>query len=129
MPTGSAAPDFWGGSRNGENLFANCLIALDARTGKRLWHFQMVHHDLWDYDVPAQPMLFTQSEANARAKAAIAQLRAADPYVVEGTAVDDVVPRVEPTPAELADADAVVLPHESGPHVSELSFFSRHHAP
>lgn len=59
VPTGSAAPDFWGGDREGENLFANCLLALDARTGKRLWHFQFVRHDIWDRDLPAPPNLVT----------------------------------------------------------------------
>lgn len=58
-PTGSAAFDFYGGNRKGDNLFANCLLALDARTGKRLWHFQTVHHDIWDRDIPAPPNLFT----------------------------------------------------------------------
>ena len=59
FPTGSASFDFYGGDRHGQNLFANCLIALDARTGKRLWHFQGVHHDLWDYDFTAAPQLIT----------------------------------------------------------------------
>ena len=59
VPTGSAAFDFYGGNRNGQNLFANCLLALDARTGKRLWHFQAVHHDIWDRDFPAPPNLLT----------------------------------------------------------------------
>ncbi|HIG27399.1 MAG TPA: hypothetical protein EYQ50_06230, partial [Verrucomicrobiales bacterium] len=58
-PTGSAAFDFWGGNRIGENLFANCLLALDARTGKRVWHYQLVHHDLWDRDLPSPPNLIT----------------------------------------------------------------------
>ncbi len=58
-PTGSAAFDFYGGNRKGDNLFANCLIALDATTGKRLWHFQTVHHDIWDRDIPAPPNLFS----------------------------------------------------------------------
>ena len=57
VPTGSAAYDFWGGNRIGQNLFANCLLALDATTGKRLWHFQFVHHDIWDRDPPAPPTL------------------------------------------------------------------------
>ncbi len=57
IPTGSATPDFYGGARVGENLFANTLLALDARTGRRLWHFQTVHHDLWDRDLPAAPNL------------------------------------------------------------------------
>jgi len=59
VPTGSAAFDFWGGNRLGQNLFADCLIALDAATGKRLWHYQFVHHDLWDRDLPAPPNLLT----------------------------------------------------------------------
>ncbi len=58
-PTGSAAFDFYGGNRKGDNLFANCLLALDAATGKRLWHFQTVHHDIWDRDIPAPPNLFS----------------------------------------------------------------------
>ena len=58
-PTGSAAFDFYGGNRPGSNLFANSLLALDAATGKRLWHFQTVHHDIWDRDIPAPPNLFT----------------------------------------------------------------------
>ena len=59
VPTGSASPDFFGGERLGQNLFANSIVALRASTGKMVWHFQTVHHDLWDYDVPAQPVLFT----------------------------------------------------------------------
>ena len=59
VPTGSATYDFYGADRLGENLFANCLLALDARTGKRLWHFQTVHHDLWDYDNVSAPQLVT----------------------------------------------------------------------
>ena len=58
-PTGSAAFDFWGGNRIGQNLFANCLIALDAKTGQRVWHQQLVHHDMWDRDLPAPPNLLT----------------------------------------------------------------------
>jgi len=54
---GSAAFDFYGGDRKGANLFANCTIAIDARTGKRRWHFQTLHHDLWDHDLPVYPNL------------------------------------------------------------------------
>ena len=56
-PTGSAAFDFWGGDRYGANLYANCLIAINAKTGERIWHYQFVHHDLWDRDLPAPPNL------------------------------------------------------------------------
>lgn len=59
VPTGSVAGDFYGGFRKGQNLFGNSLIALDAATGKYLWHFQVVHHDLWDRDLPANPNLVT----------------------------------------------------------------------
>ncbi|MEO6001328.1 MAG: PQQ-binding-like beta-propeller repeat protein [Chitinophagaceae bacterium] len=59
VPTGSIGGDFYGGVRKGQNLFANSLIALDAATGKYLWHFQVVHHDLWDRDLPANPNLVT----------------------------------------------------------------------
>lgn len=57
LPVGSASYDFYGADRKGSNLFANCLVALHAATGKLVWYFQMVHHDIWDYDMPAQPML------------------------------------------------------------------------
>ncbi|MGW8369896.1 MAG: outer membrane protein assembly factor BamB family protein, partial [Gammaproteobacteria bacterium] len=59
IPTGTARFDFYGGNRHGENLFGNSLIALDARTGERLWHFQTIHHDLWDLDIPQAPKLLT----------------------------------------------------------------------
>jgi len=59
IPTGSPAFDFYGGNRKGQNLFGNCLIALNAKTGERLWHYQLVHHDLWDYDLPSPPTLVT----------------------------------------------------------------------
>ncbi len=59
VPTGSAASDFYGADRLGDNLFANCLIALDAETGKRVWHFQVVRHDIWDRDLPSPPTLVT----------------------------------------------------------------------
>jgi quinoprotein glucose dehydrogenase len=59
FPTGSPTFDLYGGDRIGANLFGNCLLALDARTGKRLWHQQLVHHDLWDYDLVAAPKLLT----------------------------------------------------------------------
>src|SRR5436190_16762544 len=59
VPTGSATYDFYGADRHGTNLFANCLLALDVRTGRRLWHYQTVHHDLWDLDNVSAPQLVT----------------------------------------------------------------------
>jgi quinoprotein glucose dehydrogenase len=59
IATKTAEPDFYGGSRHGENLFANCVLALNATTGERIWHFQVVHHDLLDKDLPCPPVLLT----------------------------------------------------------------------
>ena len=73
VPTGSATPDFYGGDRAGANLFANTLLALDARTGKRIWHFQTVHHDIWDRDLPAAPNLVRLTN-NGRPVDALAQI-------------------------------------------------------
>lgn len=73
VPTGSAGYDFFGGNRKGKNLFANCLLALDARTGKRLWHFQTTHHDIWDRDMPAPPNLITITR-NGKQIDAVAQV-------------------------------------------------------
>ncbi|MEO8218864.1 MAG: PQQ-binding-like beta-propeller repeat protein, partial [Acidobacteriota bacterium] len=57
VPTGSPSPDFYGGERVGENLYANSVVALRGATGEVVWHFQVVHHDIWDYDVASQPTL------------------------------------------------------------------------
>ena len=59
LPTASAKYELYGGDRQGDNLYADCLLALDARTGKHLWHYQTVHHDLWDFDPDAAPQLVT----------------------------------------------------------------------
>jgi quinoprotein glucose dehydrogenase len=72
VPTGSAVPDFYGAARLGDNLYADTLLALDAATGRRLWHFQGVHHDLWDRDFPAPPILITVRR-NGKSVPAVAQ--------------------------------------------------------
>jgi len=72
VPTGSAAFDFYGGDRIGDDLFANCLIALNAQTGERIWHFQGVRHDIWDRDFPSPPVLLA-IKRNGKEIAAVAQ--------------------------------------------------------
>jgi quinoprotein glucose dehydrogenase len=72
IPTGSAAFDFYGADRLGDNLFANCELALNAETGERIWHFQGVHHDIWDRDFPAPPVLVTLKK-EGKAISAVAQ--------------------------------------------------------
>jgi quinoprotein glucose dehydrogenase len=71
LPIGSPTFDFYGGDRLGSNLFGNSLVALDARTGERLWHYQTVHHDLWDYDLAPAPQLLTVNH-NGKAIEAVA---------------------------------------------------------
>ncbi|HYD50516.1 MAG TPA: pyrroloquinoline quinone-dependent dehydrogenase [Terriglobales bacterium] len=71
VPTGSASPDFYGGERPGENRYANSVVALRAATGEVVWHFQTVHHDLWDYDVGSQPVLITLRRDGAEIPAVV----------------------------------------------------------
>lgn len=71
-PIGSASYDFYGGKRLGDNLFANSILALDALTGKRKWHFQTVHHDVWDRDLPTAPAL-VKVEKDGKSVEALAQ--------------------------------------------------------
>ena len=99
VPTGSATPDFYGGDRLGANLFANSLVALDAQTGKRLWHFQTVHHDLWDRDLPSAPNLVTVTRANARIDAAAQITKSGFVFLfdrLKGTPLFDIVERRVP---------------------------------
>jgi glucose dehydrogenase len=73
LPVASPTYDFYGGDRKGKNLFANSLVALNGNTGKLVWYYQMVHHDIWDYDLPAQPSLIT-IQRNGRKIPAVAQV-------------------------------------------------------
>src|SRR5256714_8813894 len=73
LPIGSASYDFYGADRKGMDLFSNCLVALEAATGKLVWYYQMVHHDIWDYDMPAQPILITVRR-DSRELPAVAQV-------------------------------------------------------
>src|SRR5207249_2991434 len=69
--TGSATDDFYGGFRKGSNLFSDTVLALDATTGERKWHYQTVHHDLWDYDNPPAPILVTLRNGNTSRDAVV----------------------------------------------------------
>lgn len=102
--TGSASFDFYGVNRHGDNLFANCVLALDARTGKRVWHFQGVRHDVWDWDFPAAPTLVTVTR-NGRKVEAVAQItKQGYVYVLDRRTGTPLFPigqrRVPPSPAE-----------------------------
>ena len=100
VPTGSASSDFYGANRPGDNLFANSLIALEASTGKRLWHFQFVRHDIWDRDLPSPPTLITVRR-NGRAIDAVAQTtKSGHVFVFDRVTGDPLFPIEErPVPA------------------------------
>jgi quinoprotein glucose dehydrogenase len=83
VPVGSASPDFYGGERLGRNLYANSLVALRASDGHIVWHFQAVHHDLWDYDVPAQPTLVTLRRGGGTIPAVVQQTKMGFLYVLD----------------------------------------------
>lgn len=100
-PTGSASYDFYGGKRTGNNLFANCVIALDANSGKRIWHFQTIHHDVWDRDVPTPPALVTIKKDRKKIEAIAQPTKSGFIFLFERTTGKPVYPVEErPVPAE-----------------------------
>ncbi|MGI8783020.1 MAG: pyrroloquinoline quinone-dependent dehydrogenase [Acidobacteriota bacterium] len=107
LPVGSPAYDFYGGDRKGKNLFGNCVVALKADTGVMVWYFQTVHHDIWDYDLPAQPNLITV-ERNGRKIAAVAQVsKMGFVYVLDRLTGKPLFPIEErPVPASLIPGES-----------------------
>lgn len=100
VPTGSPSFDFYGGNRHGDNLFANSVIALDARTGKRRWHFQTVHHDLWDRDLPAAPTLVSLQRDDAAVDALAQVTKSGHVFVLDRETGEPLFPVAErPVPA------------------------------
>jgi quinoprotein glucose dehydrogenase len=100
VPTGSVTPDFYGGARPGANLFANTLLALDATSGRRLWHFQTVHHDVWDRDLPAAPNLVTVTRNGTRVDAVAQITKSAFVFVFDRVSGKSLFPIEErPVPA------------------------------
>ena len=102
VPTGSPSYDFWGGNRHGTNLFSDCLICLDARTGRRRWHFQTVHHDLWDRDLPAPPTLLTV-QRDGRQIPAVAQVTKSGLVFVFNRETGETLFPIEERPAPTSD--------------------------
>ena len=95
IPTGSASYDHYGGDRHGANLFANSVVALDARTGKRIWHFQTVHHDIWDYDVAAPPVLATITSSEGARDVVAQPTKTGFVFVLDRDTGEPVFPVVE----------------------------------
>ena len=109
LPTGTPTGDYWGGQRPGDNLFAESLVAVDIETGRRMWHFQAVHHGVWDYDFPAAPSL-VDITVDGRPIKAIAQVsKQGFTYVFDRVTGDPVWP-IEERPVETdTDLDGEVL--------------------
>ena len=99
LPTGTATSDYYGGHRLGDNLFAESLIALDIETGQRIWHFQAVHHGVWDYDFPAAPNLLDITVDGRRVKAIAQVSKQGFTYVFDRETGDPVWP-IEERPVE-----------------------------
>ncbi|MGE0405503.1 MAG: PQQ-binding-like beta-propeller repeat protein, partial [Candidatus Korobacteraceae bacterium] len=102
FPTGSPTYDYYGADRTGANLFANCLLALDVRTGKRLWHYQFVHHDLWDYDGTSAPQLLTLNRNGRKVDAVAIALKQGFVFVFDRVTGKPVFP-IEERPVPKSD--------------------------
>jgi quinoprotein glucose dehydrogenase len=107
-PTGSASFDFYGANRAGDNLFANSLLALDAATGKRLWHFQFVKHDVWDRDVPSPPSLVTVKRGGKLIDAVAQATKSGHVFVFERETGQPLFP-IEYRPVSTAGVEGEVL--------------------
>ncbi len=106
VPTGSAAPDFWGGHRIGKDLFADSLIALDASTGKLLWCQQTIHHDIWDKDLPSPPVLVTLKSGGRTVDAVAQTTKTGFVFVFDRVTGDSLFPIEEkPFPKSTLDGE------------------------
>ncbi|MEO8569982.1 MAG: PQQ-binding-like beta-propeller repeat protein [Ginsengibacter sp.] len=102
--TGSASYDFYGGKRTGDNLFANTLLAIDAATGKRIWHFQYIHHDVWDRDLSSAPALVTLNKDGRKMDAVAQTTKTGVVYVFDretGRPIYDIIEKAVPLNSEL----------------------------
>lgn len=97
IPTETPTNDVYGGFRPGDNLFANSLVALDAGTGERLWHFQIVHHDIWDWDLPLPPILVDLTVGGEQIPAVVQVTKFANAYTFNRVTGEPVFP-IEETP-------------------------------
>ena len=121
--TGSASFDFYGSNRIGDDLFANCVLALDARTGQRVWHFQSIKHDVWDYDFPAAPSLVTVTRNGAKVDAVAQITKTGYVYVFNRKTGDPLFPiEYRKVPASLLDGEKLA---ETQPYPVKPPAFTR----
>jgi len=108
LPTSSPAPDFYGGARPGDNRYANSVVALDGATGEVRWHFQTVHHDVWDYDLPAQPSLVTLNQGDGSRDVVVQVAKTGFVFVLDRDTGEPVFP-VDEVPVPQDGAPGEVL--------------------
>jgi quinoprotein glucose dehydrogenase len=126
LPFGTANNDWYGGHRPGANLFSESLVCLDARTGKRVWHFQMVHHGLWDYDLPCAPNLIDVTVGGKRVKAVAQVSKQAFCYVFDRVTGKPLWPIEErPVPQQAAPGDRA---HPTQPYPTKPAPFDLQNA-
>ena len=107
VPTGSAAFDFYGGDREGANLYANCVIALNAKNGEKIWHYQVVHHDLWDRDLPCPPNLVTVNHDGQMIDAVAQNTKSGHVFLLDRETGEPLFPVKEvPVPASNLDGES-----------------------
>jgi quinoprotein glucose dehydrogenase len=131
VPTGSASPDYFGGERTGDNNYANSLVALHADTGEVAWHRQLVHHDVWDYDVPAQPMLIDIDRDNKSIPAVVQATKTGMLFVFDretGESVFEVVERPVPQSDVQGEATAPTQPFPATPPLVSHAAVTPHDA-
>jgi quinoprotein glucose dehydrogenase len=118
VPTGSASPDFFGGERPGDNHWANSVVALEAATGTLRWGRQLVHHDLWDYDVASQPVVATLERDGARRAVVLQVTKSGELFVLDrddGTPVFPIEERAVPGGAAEGESPSPTQPHSALP--------------
>lgn len=136
LPTTSPSPDFYGGERLGDNLFANSIVALDASTGELEWHFQTVHHDLWDYDIASQPLLIDINKNGKQVPVVVQATKMGHVFVLNretGRPVFSVEERSVPQTGVPGERSAATQPFPVRPaplHNSEVNIwnYSKEHA-
>ncbi len=116
VPTGNTSPDYYGGQRQGLDHYSSSIVALDADTGAVAWHFQTVHHDIWDYDIPAQPVLFDFPSASGSVPAVAVGTKLGFVFVLDRRSGKPLLPVEErPVPQEGAVAGETLSPTQPFP--------------
>jgi len=118
VPTGNTAPDYYGGSRDGLDHYSSSIVALDAATGEVRWHFQTVHHDVWDYDVPSQPVLFDFPGPEGTIPAVAQATKLAHLYLLDRRTGEPLFPveeRPVPTSGVASEILSPTQPHPTRP--------------